>query len=171
MEGKEGIYLLARETSEIENLKRFSQKIAEHFDESFLLRNPFWSWDAFFEYLARIDGRFVVAIDEFPYLVKANPALLSILQEYWNAKLSDTKLLLITCGSSVSMMEKLLGYKSPIYGRRMVQLRLNLLDFSKLGVSSPTTTGRNWLRFTGCWEGILHIYSTLKIDSVSSRTS
>ena len=132
LEGKEGIYLLARETSEIENLKRFSQKVAEHFNDSFLLRNPFRSWDAFFEYLARIDRRFVVAIDEFPYLVKANPALLSILQEYWDTKLSDTKLFLIICGSSVSMMEKLLGYKSPIYGRRTAQLRLNPLGFFQI---------------------------------------
>ena len=151
LEGKDGIYLLARETSEIENLKRFSQKIAEHFNDSFLLRNPFRSWDAFFEYLAKIDERFVIAIDEFPYLVKANPALPSVLQEYWDIKLSNTKLFLIICGSAVSMMEKLLGYKSPIYGRRTAQLRLKPLGFFHIRDFFP--------RYD--WEDLIKVYGIL----------
>ena len=132
LENKDGIYLLARETSDIENLKRFSQKIARYFNDSFLLKNPFRSWDAFFEYLTNIDGRFIVAIDEFPYLVKSNASLPSILQEYWDTKLRDTELFLIICGSSVSMMDNLLGYKSPIYGRRTAQLRLKPLGFFQI---------------------------------------
>jgi len=151
LEDKEGVYLLARETSELENLKRFSQKIAEYFDDFFLLRNPFRSWDAFFEYLTRIDERFVVAIDEFPYLVKANPALPSILQEYWDTKLSDTKIFLIICGSAVSMMEKLLGYKSPIYGRRTAQLRLKPLGFFHIRDFFPKYD----------WENLIKVYGIL----------
>ena len=151
LENRNGIYLLARETSEMENLKRFSQKIAEHFNDSFLLKNPFRSWDAFFEYLSRIDGRFIVAIDEFPYLVKANPALPSILQEYWDTKLANTKIFLIICGSAVSMMEKLLGYKSPIYGRRTAQLRLKPLGFLQIGDFFPKYD----------WEDLVKVYGML----------
>ncbi|WP_456327747.1 ATP-binding protein [Archaeoglobus sp.] len=151
LEDKEGVYLLARETSELENLKRFSQKIAEYFDDFFLLRNPFRSWDAFFEYLTRIDERFIVAIDEFPYLVKANPALPSILQEYWDTKLSDTRIFLIICGSAVSMMEKLLGYKSPIYGRRTAQLRLKPLGFFHIRDFFPKYD----------WENLIKVYGIL----------
>ncbi|WP_297535045.1 ATP-binding protein [Thermococcus sp.] len=125
-----GIYLLARETSETENLKRFSQRVAEHFNDGFLAKNPFQSWDALFEYLAQKSAeRLAVVIDEFPYLVKANPALPSILQEYWDLKLSRGRIFLVICGSSVSMMEKLLGYKSPIYGRRTAQLKVSPLGF------------------------------------------
>ena len=151
LKDKEGIYLLARETSDIENLKRFSQKIAEHFEDYFLLRNPFRNWDAFFEYLAKIDERFIVAIDEFPYLVKANPALPSILQEYWDTKLSNTKLFLIICGSAVSMMEKLLGYKSPIYGRRTAQLKLKPLGFFQVREFFPSYD----------WEDLVKVYGIL----------
>ncbi|USS41610.1 ATP-binding protein [Thermococcus aggregans] len=126
----EGIYLLARETSEAENLKRFSQRVAEHFGDEFIMKNPFRSWDAFFEYLyQRADERLAVVIDEFPYLVKGNPSLPSILQEYWDLKLSKSKIFLVICGSSMSMMERLLGYKSPIYGRRTAQLKVSPLDF------------------------------------------
>ena len=127
----DGIYLLARETSEMENLRRFSQRIAQFFKDEFLKRNPFQNWDAFFEYLYQKSSsrRFIVAIDEFPYLVQANRALPSILQEYWDTKLSKSKIFLIICGSSVSMMEKLLGYKSPLYGRRTAQIKLRPMDF------------------------------------------
>jgi len=125
-----GIYLLARETSEAENLKRFSQRLAEHFNDEFLVKNPFQSWDAFFEYLAQKNGeRLALVIDEFPYLVKGNPAVPSILQEYWDLKLSKSRVYLVICGSSISMMEKLLGYKSPIYGRRTAQLKVSPLGF------------------------------------------
>lgn len=151
LEDKEGVYLLARETSDTENLKRFSQKIAEYFEDNFLLKNPFRNWDAFFEYLAKIDDRFILAIDEFPYLVKANPALPSILQEYWDIKLNNTRLFIIICGSAVSMMEKLLGYKSPIYGRRTAQLRLKPLSFFQIREFFPSYD----------WEDLVKVYGIL----------
>lgn len=70
-----------------------------------------------------------MVIDEFPYLVKGDPSLPSILQEYWDLKLSGSRILLIICGSSISMMEKLFGYKSPIYGRGTAQINLKPMDF------------------------------------------
>lgn len=125
-----GVYLLARETSKIENLKRFSKRISEYFKDDFLQRNPFRDWDSFFEYLnQRVTQREIIVIDEFPYLVKGDRSLPSILQEYWDLKLSRGNIFLVICGSSVSMMEKLLGYKSPIYGRRTAQLNLKPVDF------------------------------------------
>ena len=126
-----GIYLLARETSKKENLERFSQRIAEYFNDEILKANPFQNWDSFFEYLNQksINEKLIVVIDEFPYLVKDDPALPSILQEYWDLKFSKGKIFLIICGSSVSMMEKLLGYKSPLYGRRTAQIKLKPMDF------------------------------------------
>ena len=126
-----GVYLLARETSEAENLKRFSEKLADYFNDEFLRKNSLQSWDAFFEYLYQksLKDRLIIVIDEFPYLVKGNKVLPSILQEYWDLKLSQGKIFLVICGSSVSMMEKLLGYKSPLYGRRTAQMKLKPLNF------------------------------------------
>ncbi len=131
MEDKNGIYLLARETSSQENLRNFSVRIADKFNDEFLRKNPFKNWDAFFEYLWNVskDSRIVVVIDEFPYLVKENRSLPSNLQYYWDLKLNRSKIFLILCGSSIAMMEKLLGYKSPIYGRRTSQIKLKPLSF------------------------------------------
>jgi hypothetical protein len=152
LENKKGVYLLARETSDKENLRRFSQKMAECFNDKFLIKNPFQSWDAFFEYLAsKSDKRVIVAIDEFPYLVKGNSALPSILQEYWDLKLKDSKLFFIICGSSISMMEKLLGYKSPLYGRRTAQLKIKPLRFFEIRDFFPSYS----------WEDLVKVYGIL----------
>ncbi|MGC8935940.1 MAG: ATP-binding protein [Candidatus Methanomethylicaceae archaeon] len=142
-----GIYLLARETTGLENLMRFSERVATHLRDSVLIKNPFRSWDAFFEYLyQKSSDRLVIAIDEFPYLVKDSREILSSLQEYWDLKLSKSKIFLILCGSSVSMMEKMLGHKSPIYGRRTSQLRLRAADFFNARAFLPNYSTEDFLK-------------------------
>jgi len=135
----EGIRLLAREESKIIQLRRFKQVLYEKFGDSLLEKIEFKNWDAFFEYLSTKceNRRIVIAIDEFPYLVKEDRSLPSTLQDYWDRKLRKTKIFLIICGSSISMMEKLIGYKSPLYGRRTAQMLirpfkfLNVFDYVK----------------------------------------
>lgn len=89
------------------------------------------NWDAFFGCLAvKAKQRLVVALDEFPYLVAANPALPSLLQSHWDQGLRKTKLFLVLCGSSIGMMESLMGARSPLYGRRTGQMLLKPLGFA-----------------------------------------
>ena len=72
----------------------------------------------------------VLVIDEFPYLAKSYPAFPSILQAAIDAHQSDSKLLLVLCGSSLSFMrEQLLDRNSPLYGRRTAQLELRPFDY------------------------------------------
>ena len=64
-------------------------------------------------------------MDEYPYLAQSNRAISSILQAHIDMKLKDSKLFLILCGSSMSFMEyQVLGYKSPLYGRRTAQFKI-----------------------------------------------
>ncbi|NJF24874.1 ATP-binding protein [Thermococcus sp. Bubb.Bath] len=149
-----GVYLLARETSEAKHLERFSLRLAEYFNDPLLKKNPLRSWDAFFEYLStKAEKPLIIAIDEFPYLVKDNKALPSILQEYWEMKLSKGKVFLIISGSSVSMMERLLGYKSPLYGRRTAQLKLKPLDFFSAREFLPRYSPEDFVRVYGILGG------------------
>jgi hypothetical protein len=124
-----GIILMGREESKKLQLQRFSRLLAEYFKDDFLKKQSFDSWDAFFEYVGAKSNRVILALDEFPYLVKEERALPSILQDYWDNKLRYTEIFLIILGSSVSMMEELLGYKSPLYGRRTGQLKLGPFKF------------------------------------------
>lgn len=72
----------------------------------------------------RIDNRrIILIIDEFPLLIEHYRPVLSLLQKAWDLKLSETRIMLILCGSSVSAMETdVLGYRSPLYGRRTGQV-------------------------------------------------
>jgi len=70
-------------------------------------------------FMDRIKGRPVIIIDEFPYLVDKDKSIPSVLQLIIDGDLKDRNLMLILCGSSVSMMERsVLGSKSPLYGRK-----------------------------------------------------
>lgn len=127
-----GIKLLAREESEVLQLKRFSETLSVLFNDEIIQKNPLQNWDAFFSYICKhADKRIILAIDEFPYLVSENRSIPSILQDYWDNKLKNTKICLILCGSSISMMEKILGHKSPLYGRRTSQLLIKPFNFEQ----------------------------------------
>lgn len=123
-----GLYILARQESEIEQLKKISSQIAEHYNDEVLKLNPFSNWDALFIYLSE-KPRIPIVFDEFPYIVQSSKKITSILQDHWDNKFSKKNAFLILCGSSITMMEKLLGKKSPIYGRRTEQILLEPLKF------------------------------------------
>jgi len=131
LKSRQGVRLLAREEAEALQLKQFSEVLAEHFQDGLLKTNPFTKWDAFFAYLAdKAKERIVIALDEFPYLVASNNSLPSLLQYHWDQKLRKTKVFLILCGSSIGMMENLMGSRSPLYGRRTTQMLLKPLRFA-----------------------------------------
>ena len=76
--------------------------------------------------------RIVFVIDEYPYVAKAYKAFSSILQTMIDKYKDTSKLYLILCGSSMSFMEEqVLGYKSPLYGRRTAQFKILPFDFAE----------------------------------------
>jgi len=124
-----GLYILARQESEKEQLKKISSQIAEYYKDNVLMLNPFISWDALFLYLSE-KPKIPIVFDEFPYIVQSSKKVTGILQDYWDNKFSKKNTFLVLCGSSINMMEKLLGKKSPIYGRRTEQILLEPLKFN-----------------------------------------
>ena len=84
------------------------------------------------EALARLYAgrRLVVVLDEFQYLVEADPSLPSRLMRSIDTTLRRSELMIVLCGSAVSFFErKLLGYRAPLYGRRTSQLKLRPMRF------------------------------------------
>ena len=71
------------------------------------------------------EHRFILVIDEFPYLATSDKSIKSILQNLIDHDLRETNLFLILCGSQISFMERqVLGGKSPLFGRRTAQFNL-----------------------------------------------
>lgn len=128
---KPSIFFVAEEYNDKIALDSFSDRILSYFGLGGLV-SRFESWEKAFLFLAEQakDKRLVVVIDEFPYIVNSNKRIPSLLQNLIDHHLKDTKLFLIICGSSVSFIEKeVLGYKSPLYGRRTAQLIVEPFNF------------------------------------------
>ncbi len=75
-------------------------------------------WSALLEaWMDRAPDNTILAIDEFPYLVRISPELPSILQRFVDGS-GDMTLQLILCGSSQRIMHGLvLDRRAPLYGR------------------------------------------------------
>jgi len=74
--------------------------------------------------------RVIFVIDEFPYLAESHRGISSLLQILIDHRRDDSKLFLILCGSSMSFMEnQVLGYQSPLYGRRTAQFKILPFNF------------------------------------------
>lgn len=123
------IYFLADKAPEKEQLRLLSEKVGLLYKDEFLLSRGFGNWYEFFRYI-KDKGRVVVVIDEFPFLIEANRAVPSIFQKGWDEGLRDSGIFLILLGSSIGMMETdVLGYKSPLFGRRTGQILVEPLSF------------------------------------------
>ena len=115
-------------------LRDFTQAIKEFDTENALLQSvdSIGSWSALFDYITKLaeTRQIVLVIDEYPYLAKVYPAISSVLQRQIDTKWKDTELFLILSGSSMSFMEnQVLGYESPLYGRRTAQIKLKALPY------------------------------------------
>jgi hypothetical protein len=131
---KSHVYFLSESTSELEQLKRFSFAIGQFFKESLLETRGFGEWEESFRYVKEKNERFVLVIDEFPYLIQSNPAIPSLFQKAWDEYWSKSNIYLILLGSSMAMMEtEVLGYRSPLYGRRTGQWKIDPMTFESAG--------------------------------------
>lgn len=69
------------------------------------------------------ERRILFIIDEYPYLAQSVRGTSSVLQRLIDMNQEDSRLFLVLCGSSMSFMKKhVLGYESPLFGRRTTQI-------------------------------------------------
>ena len=86
----------------------------------------------FFTYFSKIvDKKTVFILDEFPYLIEQDKSIPSLFQTFIDEYLCKKNIVLILCGSSISMMESMLTARSPLYGRRTGQIDLHAFNFSE----------------------------------------
>lgn len=132
IENKNALYYLAGVESDRQNLNKFTAKVAEFVEKPYLAEVRFDSWQKICMALAEYkpNEKKVLVIDEFQYLVQSNSAFTSIFQECWDEILKDHNIMVILCGSHISMMTSaVLNHNSPLYGRRTAQIRLKPLSF------------------------------------------
>ena len=138
--GKNALFFLASEESEIQNRESFKQRAADFINSDLLRYSAVSSWDVIFKTVmdTEFEKKPVIVIDEFQYIGKSNPAFPSIFQRIWEEILKNKSVMVILCGSLISMMEsQTLNYDSPLYGRRTAQIRLKQIPFKYYGQFFP----------------------------------
>lgn len=129
---KKSLFYLATEESETLNRAAFQLIVAEGLDIPLLKSAIIDRWEDIFQEIAdnASDERLVLVLDEFQYLGKANPAFPSIFQRIWDTILKEKNVMVVLCGSLISMMvSQTLSYDSPLYGRRTSQIKLQQIPF------------------------------------------
>ncbi|MCC8067360.1 MAG: ATP-binding protein, partial [Clostridiales bacterium] len=77
-----------------------------------------------------IDRKTILIIDEFPFMAGPNPSIKSMLQHEIDHHWKNLNLFLILCGSSVSfMVNDIMGYESPLYGRATSSMEVLPFDY------------------------------------------
>ena len=183
MKDKPGIYFLATEENETENKAAFKKAVAEFTGNELLINASGLDWDSIFKVWLDFgcDKKKLMIIDEFQYLGRANPAFPSVFQRIWDMSLKHKNIMVILCGSHISMMEsQALSYTSPLYGRRTGQIRLTPIPFRYYSDFFPQKTETELILYYAVTGGIpkyielfhdeKHIYTAIEKNILSKSS-
>ena len=162
------VYFSALNASSQENLEALSKAI-------YLCENPdetnapvYQSYEDALKAITVMskDRRLVFVIDEYPYLAKAEKSISSRLQHIIDHVWQNGQLYLILCGSSMSFMEyQVLGYESPLYGRRTAQFKIQALTYREIERFHPELDVEEQALLYGITGGIPHYINKLEIEN------
>jgi AAA+ ATPase superfamily predicted ATPase len=121
-----GFFYEAVEATQAESLRMFGAALARQAGSPADFSFPTWA-DALRYFLALARERPVpLVIDEFPYLVKATPALPSLLRSEVDSRGpsqgGDSRARVLLCGSAMSVMGGLLSGSAPLRGRAGLEM-------------------------------------------------
>ncbi len=121
-------FLLTKETPEI-NLIRFKDILSKVLNNSLLNDIIANSWEEYFSKIKDLlPEDFTIIFDEIPYLFSQNKSIISQFQKIYDEYLLNKKINLILCGSSISIMDEISSYSSPLYGRRTGKINLKAFN-------------------------------------------
>lgn len=154
---RRAVFFVADTCSRADQLAAFSQTAFESLGEAQLDGTAFPSWEAALRFVASRAERepLLLVLDEFSYLCDSDRSLPSVIQRLWDAELSQTKLHIILCGSYVSFMERrLLGAKTPLYGRRTGDWLLEPFRFRDSRLFFPDQSMERQIEIYGVLGGV-----------------
>lgn len=163
---KPTIFFSALKATAQENLTALSKAIETYKNPTATATPAYSTFEAALDEITRLSQteRLVFVIDEYPYLAKAEEAISSRIQHLIDHVWQNSKLYLILCGSSMSFMEKqVLGYESPLYGRRTAQFKLLPLTYRESAVFHPDFPPEKNALIYGITGGVPHYINKLDV--------
>ena len=139
IKNKNAIFYTATKVGQNRNLELFAKQVISVLDPDFESAS-FPSTEDIFNFITKKlpDKKIVLVIDELPYWAEKDDSLLSILQKYIDTEWQNKNLFIILCGSALSFMEKkVLSEKSPLFGRRDSQIKLEAFNYKDSALFVP----------------------------------
>lgn len=164
---KPAIYFPALNSNSSDNLTALSQAIHSYYHPDTITAPVYASYDDALREITKIAKRkrTILVIDEFPFLAKSEPSISSRLQHLLDNEWKDSKLFLILCGSSMSYMEKeVLSEKSPLFGRRTAQIKLQPMNYLDTAKFHPELSPEDNALIYGITGGIPHYINKLNVN-------
>lgn len=165
---KPTIFFPALNASSYENLEALSKAIYQFKNPGSISAPVYPGYDGALDEITSLskDKRIVFVIDEFPYLAKSEESFSSRLQHIIDHDWQNSMLYLILCGSSMSFMEnQVLGYQSPLYGRRTAQIKVQALTYRDITVFRPNLSLEDQALQYGITGGIPHYINKLDVQT------
>lgn len=162
---KPTVFFSAQDSTTSYNLSRLAEQLLRFHGISTDLRFP--DWASLFDFISDppTDQRLVLVLDEFPYLAQRDPSILTALQHAIDHRWKDSNLYLVLCGSTMSFMEnEVLGSRSPLFGRRTLQIHLKPLQHDSVASFAPRYPASERAVVYGILGGTPHYLNLLDPD-------
>lgn len=128
---KKAIYYMATKVGGERNIELLSEEVLRVLTPN-LQNVSFKNLDSLLSFVAENtpDEKLIFIIDELPYWAEKEESILSIFQKFVDTEWAEKNILFILCGSSLSFMEdKILSEKSPLFGRRTAQIKVEAFSY------------------------------------------
>lgn len=142
VKGRKTIFYTATKVGKERNLELFSKQVLSVLEPDYINAN-FSDLESIFDIITAKTSKekIIIVIDELPYWAEKDEAILSIIQKYIDTRWLKKNIMLILCGSALSFMEKkILSEKSPLFGRRDSQIKLEAFSYKDSALFVPGYT-------------------------------
>lgn len=139
---KQALYFLGKQAPARLQLREFMRNAASALDQPLLEEIRADDWHKAISLVLKqvpAEKKIILVMDEFQWTAKASPELPSVLQSFIDDQWAGAcKVFLVLCGSYMGFMEKkVLGEKSPLFGRRSGQIFLKPFSFLEAAEFHP----------------------------------
>ena len=126
----------------------------------------FASWSELWDDVAALarDDRRILVLDELPWAIETDSAMLSALQYAWDVHFQHSNLVLVLCGSHIRTMETILSQQTPLFGRLTAQYCLQPFPFEILRQFFPQWSPEAQVAAYAIVGGVPHYLSWFAAD-------
>ncbi len=164
------VYFTADKSSEKSNVENFCKELNQTVKMG-NFASAFTQWKEVYSFIESLEikEKLIIIIDEFTYLYNSNKAYDSELQNAIDNIFRNKNILLILCGSEVSVIEELFDTQSkPLYGRKTADLKLLPFSYKEARKFFPRYTVEESLTAYSILGGI-PLYLSLFDDNLSIK--